>query len=667
MSAAVSTNNHNALWKYNQYLINDFIEEAFVMQGFKTIFRKSVFILFVTFIFSAVEAQENKRIKDEENLVVTAQKTEENIQDVPISMTVFDEFSIDDIGIEKIEDIAAYTPNLMMFGYGGDGSLSTSIRGVYTDIMSPTVPVGIYVDGIPILNAQSMNELVNNIERIEVLKGPQGTLYGKNTETGVINIITKQPGNELKGKVDLEFGEDNKRQYKFNAEGPIIKDKFFASISGVHYEKDGIMEDSLTGERLDDRKHNSGKLTLRYVPNNNLEVSFINSVTKRDDQAQKASLKTQSKNQVSLDLNSYDKGETLNSALKVKYDFSEKAYLESVTIRREFKDKNAKDWDFSRGPVQFHVNFDDTHTTIAQELRYHRKLNNGRTDLLFGLYGEDYEHKNRVMQSKAMPFNGEIISMETPIKDDYNDRSFGIFTHLTYGFTDAFRILGGIRYDREKKEFEDLLTKKTMDQDFNEVSPKLSLEYDFKANIMGFATIAKGYRGGGFNKALPDGYEDKKTFDEETLISYEAGIKTSFADERLIFNGSFYYMTIDDMQTTNPVGNKEYITNASEAHSLGCEIESFFIIAKGLKIFGGIGYNKTKFDKYIVENQDGSLENFKGNTNPFAPEFNYNVGISYRSMSGFYSRFDITGYGDMYFDKENTVKKDAYNLVLSPL
>jgi iron complex outermembrane receptor protein len=443
-------------------------------------------------LFSFAQAEEEGRLRNTNvtDITVTAQKIEESVQDVPISTTVFNEYAIQDLQIEKIEDIAAYTPNLFMFGYGSDGSLSSSIRGVYTDIMSPTVPVGIYVDGVPVSNGHSMNVLINNIERIEVLKGPQGTLYGKNTEAGVINIITKQPGNEFEGKIDLEIGEDNKKQYNVNIQTPIVKDKLFASISGLHYEKDGMMTDSVTGETLDDREHNSGKLALRFTPNDDLDVSFINSYTKRNDDAQKLSLITQSKDDVSLDFDSYDKSETLDSSLKVKYDFSATSYIESVTARKVFKNNNAKDWDCGGAGYSFHVKFDgDTETTLLEELRYHQKLYNDRIDLLLGLFVQDYEHNNRYVQTRAM--GG--MSMVSDVKDDYNDRSYGVFTHIIYGLTDSLKILGGVRYDHEKKEYDNLVDDILMDKNFDAVSPKLSFEYDLKDNIMAYATMAKGY------------------------------------------------------------------------------------------------------------------------------------------------------------------------------
>ena len=135
-----------------------------------------------------------------ENITVTAQKKEENIQKVPISISAYDEISIEDKSIQKLEDIAKFTPNLMLYNTGQEGLIVPSIRGISGNVLSYSTPVGLYVDGIPTTSAFGFSDSLGDIERIEVLRGPQGTLYGKNSEAGVINIISKQPDNETRAK-----------------------------------------------------------------------------------------------------------------------------------------------------------------------------------------------------------------------------------------------------------------------------------------------------------------------------------------------------------------------------------------------------------------------------------------------------------------------------------
>ncbi len=597
-------------------------------------------------------------------VTVTAQKIEENAQQVPISLTVFDEFAIENRKIEVVEDIAQYTPNLMMFSYGRSDAISPSLRGVTSNIVNQDVTVGVYVDGIPMFDGWSLNETLNDIQRIEVLKGPQGALYGKNTETGVINIITKQPNNETIKNVSLELGSDNKRQLKLNVSGAIIKDKLYLGIAGNHYEKDGFLKDKVSGKNLDDRKRNSGKINLRYTPTDKLDISFINSIMKLDEGTMRFGMANQTRDDIASDIDSYNKSKMVNSSLKIKYDISNDSFLESVTTRRYFNNASLADWDFTDDPnKKYHLTYDSETTSYSQELRYNQNFMNDKLNLLLGLYADKVEENRNMLVDTIPAFGGKFYD-----KPDFNNKSLGIFTHVKYAITDKLRVLGGIRFDQDTKEYEDTSRSIDESQDFTATSPKLGLEYQINKNIMTFVTISQGYRAGGFNKALSAG-DASIFYDKESLTSYEIGIKSLLLDNKLLFNANMYYMDITDMQVTEvPSPRTEIVTNAGEAHSQGLEIETKYQVNDSLEIFANAGYNITKFDKYtdntfdMMGNTTGTAD-YKGNINPFAPKYNYSVGTQYRDASGYYARVDMNGYGKMYFDKANEYERKAYTLV----
>jgi len=586
-------------------------------------------------------------------ITVSAQKSKENIQNVPINITKFDEFDIEDKKIKKIKDIGAYTPNLMLFSYGGDKQLAPSLRGIFSDIESRTVPVGIYIDDVPILDGWAMNQVLDDIESIEVLKGPQGTLYGKNTETGVINIYTKQPSNENISNITMEYGSDKKIELQGKVSGAIIKDKLFASLLLKHYEKDGLIKDKATGKNIDDREQNSAKLTLRSIINDNLELSFINSYTKYNDGGQRMSYTSQTKDNISSDFENYDKSSVMNNALKIKYDISNDSYIESITTRRDIDNDTANDWDFTNdasNPWKFHVKSDESIDSYSQEFRYKKDALDNKLNLLLGVYGDKKEDKFYYTQFTA---GGDLDK-----KIDLNDKSLGIFTHASYKLNPKSKILFGLRYDKETKKYKQTSLNIDTKEDYNALSPKLSFEYDFDTNKMLYSTISKGYRAGGFNYLAPKGHKDI-AFDEESLISYELGSKITLMDSNLRINTSIYYMDIDDMQVTNAVSpTEEFITNAAKAHSIGLELETNYKINENIQTFLSFGLNETKFDNFSDTKGD-----YKDKTNPFAPKYNFNIGAQYRTNKGYFARFDINGYGKMYFDKENKYKKDAYRLV----
>ncbi|WP_321418421.1 TonB-dependent receptor plug domain-containing protein [uncultured Desulfobacter sp.] len=194
-------------------------------KGLKKLKRKIALSFAVSLIFSqGIYAEDTPRELD--SITVTAQKTEENVQDVPISMSVFDEVTLEDRNIAEVTDIARYTPGLDIIGYS-TLKYAPTMRGMYADSMMGSSVAAIYVDGVPITDGTGFDQTLMDIERVEVLKGPQGTLYGKNTEVGVINVITKQPDNETRIKTDVKFGSDNLQEYKLSASGPIVKDKFY--------------------------------------------------------------------------------------------------------------------------------------------------------------------------------------------------------------------------------------------------------------------------------------------------------------------------------------------------------------------------------------------------------------------------------------------------------
>ena len=587
----------------------------------------------------------------QEELVVTAQKMEENPLDVPISMTILDDVAMEDRKINTIEDLGAFTPNMMVFGYQTDNQASVTMRGIYADLETRSNPAGIYVDGIPVIAGFGANEIFNDIERVEVLRGPQGTLYGKNAETGVINVITKQPTNEKIFKAGIDLGSDNKRQVKLKGSGALIKDRLYMSVSGNHYEKEGLLTDKITGETLDDRENNSGKIILRWTPTQALDLSLISSHRAYDDDAIRMSMANQGPNDVTTNFPGFDKSEATTHALKATWDLSENSSMESISSFRHFKTDASIDFDFTAHPTETHHRILRRDSdTLAQEIRYHTALMDGGLSLLVGVNADKKDEDWRNM--------GEFL-----------DTSLGFFCHTRYRLTPKWNILGGIRLDKDNREFTHQSRGIKEENDGSEVSPKLGLEFKPAPGILTYATAAKGYRPGGFNFRLPDTLLDNVAYGEETLWSYELGSKLSFLNNKLTLTGALFYMDIQDMQVTNPIApSVEIITNAAEAHSQGIELSLTYRPTPTLSFFTSFGYTEAEFDSYTgnVFNPSGQIvgtQNYKGNTNPFAPKYNFNIGAQYRNASGIFARVDVNGYGKMYFDKANTVEKKAYQLV----
>lgn len=581
-------------------------------------------------------------------MTVTAQKSSENIQDVPISITAFDEIDLEDRNIDSLEDIAQYTPNLTFLNFGGLGFLAPTMRGLYADPSSNSSTVGLYVDGVPTLTTFGFDVLVNDVERIEVLKRPQGTLYGKNAESGVINVISKKPGDSLKGRVSFENGEDNKRLYSIGLSGPVIQDKLRLGFSGRYYEKDGFIENTYHNRTSDDRENWFGRVYLNYEPTDNLEISLVSLKLNRNDGAGSMNnLNAEDLYEVPSDGNAYSRLTTFSNSLKLEYQIGDLNFT-SVTCYKDDGEKRATDLD--RTPIpekQNHGSFDSTYETLSEEIKF--TYSSQKIKYLFGLYGDKNESlvKNRKRR---------YLKPDNYNENETDDESIGVFAHVDYFMTDKLSILGGVRYDYDDKEFKIRNKDVALENSYSAFSPKLAVKYRLNENLMTYSTIAKGYKSGGFFLFAPVG---KQKYDKETLINYEIGFKSTMLNKSLLVNGAVYYMDIDDMQVyTSLDGVYGYLSNAAKATSVGFELDASYSLSRGVKFYAGFGYNKTTYDTF-----EDAVDDYKDNEAPYTPEYNYTLGCQYRHADGFFARMDLNGYGEMYQDKMNESKKDAYSIV----
>ena len=609
-----------------------------------------------------VRKEEARKALELETITVTAQKQEENVQEVPMSISVFNELDIEDKKIQSVRDIDDFVPNFMIYQYGYPGMNTPTMRGISASLQSLKVATGLYVDGVPILSPIGFEVEMLDIERIEVLRGPQGTIYGKGTEAGAISIITKQPDNEFRGKVSAEgggllsaeTGDKLKGSFSLNLSGPIQKDRLFFSIAGKYYQKDGFIENTMTGNTVDDREHWFGKAHLRWTPMDKLDISLIASRLEYDDGdfimnlgeigAARFGLSVPQDRKVSSNLEGKNDSKGNLQSLKIAYDISESLIFTSVTTNWLYRDNNLADFDYSPATLM-HSNKHNEYSKVSQELRLDYSAE--QLKWLVGLY---YDKIHNDIDFEMTPMGG-IFSQ------DADGDTYAVFANLTYPLTKRLSLVTGLRYENEEQDFEDNISHFKTDDSWNAFTPKIALQYRFSPEIMTYVSASKGYRAGGFNWMAID--PQYYSYDQEELRSYEIGAKSGFLDNRMIINGSIFYMDITDMQVYEWVTPAlVYISNAAEATGKGFELEMTAMISDGLSLLAGFGYCDIEFDTFSDARGD-----YKGNKNPFAPEYTFNIGGQYRHPGGFYVRADLIGYGKMYFDKANQYARDAYEIV----
>lgn len=593
----------------------------------------------------------SNEVKNLKPIVITAQKVEESVQDVPITMSIFDDVGIEDKNMVDLQDMSYFVPNLYLFGAGDTGAFSPTLRGVSAIIQTGSSAVGLYVDGVATTNSFGFNSFLNDVERVEVLRGPQGTLYGKNTEVGVINIVTKKPDNNFGGKAILGYGEDNRQNIGINLRAPLIKDKLFLGLSGQYYAKNGMMRSDLTKKRVDDRKKYFGKLYLRATPNDMLELSLISSFLEHDDGSQRV-------NRIGvLDYNTfygnakeYLKDTDQTHSFKIKYYGFDLFDVESITSYKKYHSKYLSDQDGTLETMR-HAVVRRPFKSISEEL----KLNGEIEDIkwLFGLsLSQDKDETNYKILSKNPKVAGET-------RRETTTKSYGVFTHINYPLTDKLNFIGGIRYDMDKNEFVDYNLQQKRNFNSKNISPKIAFNYKWNKDFTTFLSIAKGYKNGGFNMRAKK--EDPIAYKSENIWNYEMGLKSLLLDGKLLLNSNIFYMDLDDKQEMifgDDYFRQSYITNATSGSSYGIEIDAKYQISNSFNLFATFGYNEAKFDNF-----KDSLGNYSNKYIPFAPKYNYSLGLNFKDFGGFYASAIARGYGKMYLDNLNKYTQNSYTLV----
>ena len=601
-----------------------------------------------------------------ETMTVTAQKQEENVQEVPISISIFNEQAIEDRRIQSVLDVADFVPNLLIFQNAWSNIITPSMRGIHAHPHTLSVSTALYVDGVPSLSCIGYEDGVLDVERIEVLRGPQGTLYGKNAEAGVISIITRQPDNEFRGKATVqggsflstETGDGLDGTFSFNVSGPLLEDRLFAGFAGKYYQQQGFIENVTTGDTANDKGHCYGRGHLRWTPTDQFDISLIISQMEYDDAGPNFGmtelgsamfgLSPNGYRQESSNIDPYNKSIESFQALKVIYDFNDALKLTSVTVRRVYEDKRWSDLDLSQMTIA-HSKMDSQFEKLSQELRLNYA--NEKLKWLVGLFydNDNDDYFNEVVSDYS------IMASTTARRID--GESYAAFTNLTYPLLQDLNVVAGLRYEKQNREIKDNVSGGQRADSWESVTPKLVLEYFFTPSIMSYIGATKGFRSGGFN--VPDVGSQYVSYDQEELWSYEVGAKSVFMENRLVVNGAAYYMDIENMQVDEAISYLEtYTTNAAEASGYGFELDVTARLLEGFTVTAGFGYNHIEFDKF----QD-ALGDYKGNMSSYAPEYTFNFGAQYRHYNGFYARADLIGYGKMYLDHANEYTRDAYQIV----
>lgn len=634
--------------------------------------------------------------KSLEAVLVSAEKKDAFLQQVPLSITAISSKKINEFRLWNSRDITAIVPNLYSASSGDDRNV-TGIRGIATTSYDPAVAT--YIDGVNQFSLDTYIAQLSDIERIEVLRGPQGTLYGRNAMGGVINIISKQPGNKLNGFAELSAGNYGQQRYSAGIRTALIKNKLFMGISGVFDQRDGYYTNAFNNRSFDDKNSLMGNYYIKFTPCSKWSFSLnVKHVQNRNDGAfplvngvEDAFINPYVLNQDAVARmidNSFNSSLSVNFTGK-KFNFSSQtAYQDNYRYYEK-----PLDGDFSPiDGVTIINNFGDKWNKVkvlTQEIKFSNPAaSSSKLKWTAGtyLFHQDNPTKQAVrFGNDALLVGAPDVNFSTINSTKGKSKGIAFFGQATLSVTPKLHIIAGLRYDNERKEY-NVLGQYQKDPDpnpqfdtrpdtsaaanFQAFSPKLGLSYSIHPNNQMFITYSRGFRTGGVTALSSDPSQPPLfPYDPEYSNNFEAGIKNTFMDKRLQVNLTLFYTTVTGAQVpTLVLPDAVTITkNAGKLNSRGIELELSAAPVKGLQVDYHFGYTDASY-KSLKLSQNGSVADLNGKRQLFTPEETSMLALQYGYAVGkkhpvrFTVRTEWFYIGEQYFNLSNTIRQSGYNL-----
>lgn len=619
------------------------------------------------------EGQEEAEERRSNIIVVTAQRREESVQDVSASVTAFDQEALDRAGITDPTRLGATVPG-MVVGYSGNEA-RIAIRGARTNNVGAQAEqvVGIFEDGLYVASTTQAFGNYLDVARIEVLRGPQGTLYGRNTFAGTINIISNEPEfGDISGRVRGQLGNYSQVRLEGVLNVP-VSNTFALRFAGLGEQRDGYIENSfLEGPKDDLRDENIqfGRVSAKWEPSDRFDAIARFSYMNRDVNGDAiwgytqigcyrndldpttstgnaatatyiaghcyqpgsagadpsrwtpdGAATTQDNGPWDIRRNSPSRTdiESWSANLQIRYDLGF-ANLKLLTAYNEFESVQYYDVDYSDGNFD---GFDDFNNGFAgyngDQQNFSAELqlasnNGGPLEWLLGAYYfEQTDDWN-------FGFLNDGVYVPYYVNSDFfQSKSRALFGQATYSLSDKLRVIGGLRYAEDEKS-----NRFTTDSDkWDKLLYKVGVEYDLDADVMMYGTVSTGYRTGGVNGSGLVAAGAPPIYDPETVTAYEIGLKSVLANGDLIFNMAAYYNQFRDMHAqsfvvaciddTDPSTciASEFTENGGEIDAWGLEFEAQWFPTDNAFVNATLAYNHSEFGEYNV-GQVAGLGNLGG-------------------------------------------------------
>ena len=666
-----------------------------------------------------VQAQEQQPAAGQQatqldEVTVTARRRAESIQDVPVAVSAFGEEQIKDLQASTVEGLQGAVPNMNIAqGRGSANSVNVFIRGIgQPDALQTFDPgVGMYVDDVYYSRINGALFSLFDIQQLEVLRGPQGTLYGKNSTGGAIKLTTKNPFDNEGGAVEVTAGDYGRLEGRFYVSGK-LGDTIAASIAGAKITNDGYVKDAETGKRYNDDDTEALRFKMAFNPSDSFRATLSLDTTKQDAaltlgrpmaDLRQTSLapagvivlqpgETGEWNRRALTSFKNGEGQYLKhsgASLAMDWDINAQWTLKSISSYRKLKTKSYIDIDASEyelGDVLVALNQDQK----SQEFQLH--YDNGSN--LHATFGGYYMKENVPSYQEAyaddlFSFLGAKVPFLRTINDDLTTTSNAAFAHLNWEFVPSWTVAAGVRWTKDKKDYARSTStfwgapftalNETVafaaNASWTAVTPSISLQKAFGDNLMGYVSANRGFKSGGFNGRANTRYDTQHAkFDPEYVWTYELGLKGSSADRRFRGSAAAFYSNYSDFQArvSQDVGTFP-VLNAAKLNIKGIELEGSALLGEATTLSAQIGWMDAKYDKFEDFRLDPSYPGFDPNVNhdhvPFSPDWTARVALQHVFSLG--DNGNLTFGGDVSYrgktwlsvDNRAVLSQDAYTLL----
>jgi iron complex outermembrane receptor protein len=614
-----------------------------------------------------------------------SRKRTESIQTTAESVTALNAEGIENAGITDISSFSTLVPNLKFNSSQSIGLNFITVRGI-PQVRGGDAPLAFVIDGVTIPDPSLLSQDLYDLALVEVVKGPQGALYGKNAIGGAVNIYTKDPTNKMSNQIKLGVGNGGFKHAQFISSGAIAKDKLFYRFSTQYKDFDGLLTNEFLDEKVDFREDINVRGQLKAKLSSNFSITGSYQYFNIDGGATYYSVNptgtdgeftggildpnpADGNNVIFSDVLGTSKMTNNYGTLKMDYNLTG-VKLQSITSINKVDRSTNGDLDFLEldGLTQGE---EITTKTFNQEIR----INNAKTDTKFdwslGGFYQRIEKDFYQNGTTGVDFGGPD-AYDTA--DYINEtETIALFGFGDYKLTDKLTLSAGFRLDMDNFTQDDVLFVTNSERDNSEIQPKVSLSYQANKNVLVYTNYGRGYRNGGFNAQPTDLFN--RDFEDETSDNYELGFKTTSWNDRFILNGSLFYSKLNNQQqyildlTTFIAG----VYNYDKSEVFGFELESRARLSNFLDVFANVGITDAKIiEGGTTGGDDGTFTNnsaYDGQKTPFVPVSTFAVGLESSvnitddlKFNGFLN-LDTTGKTYWHESNRDAFTTDAYSLL----